>query len=58
MTITKYLKQHGLSTDISTFIFESEIGQGGNAVVYSMRKGEHSFVVKFIGHEKSAALAL
>lgn len=57
MTITEYLKRHGLSTDIGTFIFESEIGQGGNAVVYSMRKGEHSFAVKFLGHEKSAALA-
>ncbi|MGR9272895.1 protein kinase domain-containing protein (plasmid) [Rhizobium leguminosarum] len=57
MTITKYLKEHGLVTDVGTFIFESEIGRGGNAVVYSMRKGEHSFAVKFIGHEKSAALA-
>lgn len=57
MTITKHLKEHGLATDVGAFIFESEIGQGGNAVVYSMRKGEHSFAVKFIGHERSGALA-
>lgn len=52
-----HFKRHDLETAVGNFVFEEQIGEGGNAKVLAFKKGDQSFAVKFISHAKSGPLA-
>lgn len=50
-SLVNYFKNNKmLDTDIGTFEYVSNLGQGGNASVLKFKRGEHDFAIKFIPH--------
>ena len=50
MSLVSYFKNNSLNTNIGSFNYVGQIGQGGNALVYEFKKGENLYAVKFIEH--------
>lgn len=50
MSLVNYFKSNGLNTNIGSFDFVGQIGQGGNALVYEFKKNGNLYAIKFIEH--------
>lgn len=48
VNLVNYFKSNKLNTGVGEFEFVQQLGQGGNATVYSFKKGGTLFAVKFI----------
>lgn len=52
MSLAKHFKfNRVLRTDVGSFEYKSQLGQGGNAHVLEFSRGTHSFAIKFIPHD-------
>ena len=58
MSIDKYFRANSnLETNVGSFVYQSHVGQGGNANVLKFRRGSQDFAVKFISHDDDKKLA-
>jgi len=57
VSIVKFFKANpNFQTDIGSFEFESNLGQGGNANVLKFKRGEQAYAIKFIPHGDESKL--
>lgn len=54
--IQYFKKTPVLDTDVGSFEYEADLGQGGNANVLKFKRGDHAFAIKFIPHGEESKL--